>query len=344
MKGFNITFSHYEKYRRRVYFDVAHDQYQSQVECIVNKDMTIQLAVEQSRSDHTDAVKEMFRINGFTLNTKDAYVFPDYCTKCASVLKEVLKQSSDVDIDEYCEIKSKFYEFRPIRNQNAKYEYGVVGDTLTEFAVAVVVRTATVIYREGFEPLFADALSVNRRELCGALSVASRVYRELKGLPRPDSVKSIGTNPKKISDMLNKMIRLEKDEDMSVEPAVPESTPDVEMIDTLTLLEKAEDVEAYLPIVVCVPKVALTYGGVYITIGDLHGFSSDSTYGVARVQFYKRRPLERDNSTEKVLGVIDRCSVITYNQPDLVEVIQCDGMSRTEFDKLAKHYTALYRP
>lgn len=344
MKGFNITFSHYEKYRRRVYFDVAHDQYHSQVECIVNKDMTIQLAMEQSRSDHADAVKEMLRVNGFRPSDQDAYAFPDYCTKYAAILQEVLKQPSDVDIDTYYEIKSKFDDFRPIRNQYATYECGVAGDTLTEFVVAVIVDTATIVYREGFEPLFSDALSVSRRELCGALSIASRMYRELKGLPIPNKVRRLGNNPQKITDMLSKMVRLEKDVTMSIEPAVPEPAPEVEMIDTLTLLEKAEDIEAYLPIVVCVPKVALTYGGVYITIGDLHGFSSDSTYGVARVQFYKRRPLERDNSTEKVLGVIDRCSVITYSQPGLVEVIQCDGMPRDEFDKLAKHYTALYRP
>lgn len=283
-----------------------------------------------------------------------AFRFPNFMTLSALKILHTLNSPGTVSSDTYEYVSKLLDTFMiPVDQDldlNAQYRRLCISDgrRAIEMTVESLLGDETsVLFSDGCRPLYIVPYGTDPSTVQYVLHAAISAYQSVYLDPIDDDWIPVEDDayyndifhqlqPTNLPEFNVTRVK----EEPEPETPVPSNPVDV---DVLGLLRSAEAVKAHLPIGVCVPLAALKYGELYFTVGAVTGYESNSEYSLLRIQYYRKRPVDRDPKVPMHLAAVANYGVVSFTAPDNVSIVDCCGMAPVEFAKLVEQYAAVLR-
>ena len=290
---------------------------------------------------------------GFVRYGSSTYRFPNFLSIPALKIAHTLISPGAVTADTYERVSNvvdSYLEPADLDDApDATYAriFDADGNRAFEMIVDAVGDEVAVLYSDGHMPLFGVPLGVDTSAVKYALYSAIEAYKEKCNDPTGDEWILVDSDDY-YKDIF---VHLKSTDRPEFNVMLPEESPEPELprrdnpvdINVISLLRSAEPIVEHLPIGICIPLAALAYDGLYFTVGSVTGYDSNSRYSLLRIQYYRKRPVERDNKVPMHLAAVANYGVVSFAPPDGVKIVNCDGMNPGEFAKLVEQYAAVLR-
>lgn len=281
------------------------------------------------------------------------YRFTNYLSIAALKIVHTLHSPGSVTADTYKHVSAELdtYLIPADLEEDPTAEYARIFNAEGRRAVEMLIDhngyRIEVLYSDGYMPLFSVTRGADVSIVKYALHAAISAYKMLCNDPinedwidvaSDDYYKYVFTHLKRTDRPEFNVMRPKE----TPEPDTPirENPVDINVVE---LLNAAEPIKDHLAIGVCVPLAALAYDGLYFTVGSVTGYDSNGKYTMLRIQYYRKRPVERDNKVPMHLAAVANYGVVSFAAPDGVKIVNCDGMDPAEFAGLVEQYAAVLR-